>query len=311
MTKEVWIRSIGTTVGRKTVDNHEQAASYRKEAEFVHSRLGAIELPEASPDETAISLAKEACIASIQKGNVDPSDIGMLIFVSQNPDFGGLPHNSAVLQGELGLPTSAVCFDVGLGCSGFVYGLSIVDAMLRSLNTEHALLVTSDQYRKHLLPGDGNTQLLFGDGAAATLISSEPGDGFCYRGARLGTDGTKFKGLMRASDGISMSGRAIYGFSRKVVPAEISKFLDQSGLTKDDINCFLLHQGSRAIVEEIANELRLPPGKVPIMLEKTGNTVSSSIPFMLETLLHHPSAKRVLLAGFGVGLSWGIALLER
>lgn len=311
MSGEMRIVSVGTALGAGSVDNFEQAAAYDRDADFVRTRLGPVELREADTDDTTISLAKKAGEAALEKAEVSPDEIGLLVLVTQNPDHGGLPHNSAVLQGELGLPTSAACFDVGLGCSGYVYGLSIVDAMMKSLGISKALLVTSDQYRKHLKSGDGNTQLLFGDGAAATLLSRDACQGFRYLGARLGTDGTKHKALMRETEGISMNGRAVYGFSRKTTPLEMMEFLVEKGIDKEQIDAFLLHQGSQAIIDEIRDQLDLAPAKVPIGLTHTGNTVSSSIPFLLEASIEQQEAKRLLLAGFGVGLSWGIALLER
>lgn len=306
----VSIRAIGAAKAGVRIDNVAQAAAFGRDEDFLGKRIGAASLPMAAPEETACALGAAAATQAIDESGLCAAKMGLLIFVTQNPDFGGLPHNSAVLQAELGLPTSAICFDVGLGCSGYVYALSIAASMMKTAQVKHALVVTSDQYRAHLGRDDVNTRLLFGDAACATVLSTEGGE-LEVKAARLGTDGSGCEALIRRAGVIEMNGRAVFSFSRKRVPDEIAAFVEENGFALASVDAFLLHQGSRAIVEEIAQRLRVDRDKAPIEMEALGNTVSSSLPFLLRPRLANPRAKRIVAAGFGVGLSWGMLWLER
>ncbi|WP_300541231.1 ketoacyl-ACP synthase III [Maricaulis sp.] len=308
--QRTWIRSIGTRLGSARVDNVRQAETFGKDAEFLDTRIGARWLPQADDTETAVTLGEAASREAIEEAGIAPERIGILIFVSQNPDFGGLPHNSAILQDRLGLPTSSACFDVGLGCSGYVYALSIATAMMQALRLDQGLIVTSDQYRAQLREGDVNTQMLFGDGATATVLSRDEAE-LEIVATELGTNGNHASALQRSANCIAMNGRTIFGFSRKTVPLAIRQFTERYGLSLDEVDTVLLHQGSRAIVEEITKELGLDVTKVPIEMGETGNTVSSSIPFLLKPRLKDCEIKTVLATGFGVGLSWGTAWMRR
>ena len=307
----VYIKAIGASLGAMRVDNRAVAAAFGKDADFVLERIGALELRRAAPTDTAVSLAVAACQNALENAGVSLKEVGLILFVTQNPDQGGLPHNSAILQAELDLPKGIVCLDIGLGCSGFAYGLAVASSMMKTLGLQTALLVTSDQYGGHLRPDDGNTQMLFGDGACATVLSTEGGE-LEIKACRLGTDGGAHQALVRDTDGvIKMNGRAVFGFSRKMVPNEIRRLIDQCGLTLESIDALLLHQGSRAIVEEIRKELELDRSKVPIELDGYGNLVSSSLPMLLKPRLSDVRLSQIVLAGFGVGLSWGAIWLER
>lgn len=305
----VFIRSIGSQLATDLIDNVAQGERFGKDAEFITSRIGALSLPVRSSGESACSLAGDAARKALATADLHPSEIGLLIFVTQNADLGGLPHNAAILHGSLGLPTSAMAFDLGLGCSGFVYGLSVASALMTSSGIQNALLVTSDQYRGNLAADDINTNLLFGDGACATVLSRE-GD-FEIRAGKFGTDGTGYEGLIRNDAGIMMNGRAIFNFSRITISNAIVEFCGENGLPLESVDEFLLHQGSRAIVEEIAKKLGVDEARVPVEIETTGNLVSSSIPALLERRLADRNRTRLILAGFGVGLSWGTVWLER
>jgi 3-oxoacyl-[acyl-carrier-protein] synthase-3 len=303
--------AIGSSLGAVRVDNKAVAAGFGKDASFVAERIGALELRRAAPIETAVSLAAAACRDAVRNTNLSLKDVGLVLFVTQNPDHGGLPHNSAMLQAELDLPNSAVCLDIGLGCSGFAYGLAVASSMMKTLGLQTALLVTSDQYGRHLRADDSNTQMLFSDGACATMLSTREG-ALEIKACRLGTDGRSHDALIRDDDNvIRMNGRAVFGFSRKVIPNEIRAFVEELGVALETFDALLLHQGSRAIVEEIRKELNLDQNKVPVEIEGYGNLVSSSLPMLLKPRLENRSLSRIILAGFGVGLSWGAVYLER
>lgn len=306
----IFIRSIGTVIGEGRVDNVEQAERFAKDAAFLDKRIGVRTLPRGGPEQGAIALGQAAAEQALARAGVDASQCGLLILVTQNPDHGGLPHNSAVLQGALGMPGASICFDMGLGCSGYVYALCVASSLMKTAGIGHALIVTSDQYRAHLDEADVNTRLLFGDGASATVLSADDGVLEICAG-ELGTDGTQHEALIRRDGLITMNGRAVFDFSRRVVPQAVRDFAEDQGVALESLDALLLHQGSRAIVDEIARRLDLDAAIVPVELEGTGNTVSSSIPFLLQPRLDQAGLRRIMAAGFGVGLSWGCVWLER
>ena len=306
---DIFIETIGSALGSINVSNIEQAARYGKDEDFVRNRVGPLLLPHRAEGETACSLALEAAANALDASRIEAEDLELVVFVTQNPDHGGLPHNSAILHGRLGLAKSVACFDVGLGCSGYVYGLAITASLMKTGSMKSAMLVTSDHYTPFLKPDDQNTKLLFGDGAAATILSRQ--GAFEIRAAAMGTDGGNHDKLIRREDGIEMNGRAIFNFSRQTVPESIITFCNANDLALDSFDALLLHQGSRAVVEEIAKHLNVNSNIIPVEIGDTGNTVSSSIPLLLEKRMTDRAIRRLLLTGFGVGLSWGNVWLER
>lgn len=306
----VYIKSVGKALGSLTVENKILASSFKKDRDFIANRIGTTELRQSSEEESAVALGLKASIEALKLAGMVGKDIQLVIFVTQNPDHGGLPHNSALIQAELSIPSSAVCFDIGLGCSGFVYAVSVAVSMMKTLNLINSIIITSDQYRAHLDPKDEATQMLFGDAACATLLSTVSGT-FEAKACRLGTDGTLSSALIRKNNAIRMNGRAVFNFCRKKIPTEIQAFLYDCGIPYKNIDALILHQGSKAIVHEIQNALGLDDDKVPIGLQGIGNTVSSSIPMLLKDHLDQEKVSCIVVSGFGVGLSWGTLWLQR
>ena len=239
----------------------------------------------------------------------------MLIVCTQNPDY-GLPHTSALVQDRLGLPKETACFDVGLGCSGFVYGLAVVRGMLETLGLDNALLVTSDPYSKVIDPADRGTSPLFGDGAAATWLTRE-GPGGQIGEFTFGTDGSGARNLIVEPDAegtrcLSMAGRSIFEFMLGTVPADVDRVTAANGIAPDDVDLFLLHQASNHMLSYLVKRMKLDPARVPIRMRDTGNLVSSSIPFLIASLARDGelAGKTTLLSGFGVGLSWASTIVR-
>lgn len=306
----VYIKAIGCAEASGRADNQAQAAALGKNLEFIDQRIGTRSLPEATEEETAVALGLRAADEALDIAGLTAADIGMVIFVTQNPEHGGLPHNAALIQHQLGLPVATICFDMGLGCSGYCYALVTAASLMKAAACRYSLVVTSDQYRANLAPDDMNTRLLFGDGACATVLGLDDGSlEICA--ARLGTDGSGHSALIRKDGWITMNGRAVFNFSRKIIASEIESFLDDIEVSKSSLDAVLLHQGSKAIVEEIRTQLKVSENCCPVEMEGRGNTVSSSLPFMLAPRLEQDGPRRIIAAGFGVGLSWGLLWLER
>lgn len=310
------IRGIGTYLPERTVGNDELIERFGWDREFLETKLGIHQRHIAAPGEGAADMGVAAAEALFARCPELPrAAVDLLIVCTQNPDY-GLPHTSALVQDRLGLPTTTAAFDVGLGCSGFVYALSIARSMLEVLGLEHALIITSDPYSKVIDPSDRGTSPLFGDGAAATWVA-RTGAGGTIGAFTFGTDGAGARNLIvePQADGtrcLSMNGRAIFEFMLERIPGDLARCAEANGLAPGDVDLYLLHQASAYMLGYVTKRMKLDPTRVPIHLQNTGNLVSSSIPFLIARLARQGSlaGKTTLLSGFGVGLSWASTVVR-
>lgn len=310
------IRGIGTYLPERVVGNDELIERFDWDRAFLEEKLGIHERRIAAEGEGAADMGVAAAEDLFAKcPDLRREDVQLLVLCTQNPDY-GLPHSSALVQDRLGLPHTTACFDIGLGCSGFVYGLAIVRGMLETLGLDHALLITSDPYSKVIDPADRGTSPLFGDGAAATWIS-RAGAGGQIGEIVFGTDGGGARNLIVEPDDsgascLSMNGRAIFEFMLTTVPDEIGRACAANGIAQDDVDVYLLHQASNHMLSQLIRRTGLDPAVVPIRIGSTGNLVSSSIPFLIADLAREGglAGKTALLSGFGVGLSWATGIVR-
>ncbi len=306
------LHAIATYVPEGGENNGDKADRFNLAPDFIENKLGIGRVSRKAADEDTADLCEQAFLKLEASTGLDRADVDCIVVVTQNPDGEGLPHSSAVLHGRLGLPEACASFDISLGCSGYVYGLSIVSSFMHANGCACGLLFTADPYSKIIDPDDRDTVLLFGDGASVSLLKA---------GAdRSGWRPTRFKYMTRGADRaalcvvnghLSMKGRQVFNFSATAVPPLVNALLKEAGLGTEDIDQFLFHQGSKYIVDALRQRLKLPAEKVPLKLYEQGNTVSTSIPLMLEMAIANPDARRLLLSGFGVGLSAAVCLLER
>ena len=306
----IGIRSIASYIPEGRIDNIAQAQSFGRDEEFVHNKLGTTTLSvKADHEETS-----DLCVRAVQNllaknPQLKLEDVQALVVVTQNGDAEGLPHTSAIAQHKLGLPTHAACFDVSLGCSGYVYGLYVLKGFMQAAGLRNAILVTADPYSKIMDRADRMTTLLFGDAATATWLGPDPV--WELGPARFGGDGAGAEYLAVKDGCFHMNGRQVFNFaSLKIIP-HMQDVLDELDMSLDDVDAFCLHQGSGAIVDAIAKRLGDNGSKVIKDMFGAGNTVSSSIPMLLEHYGFDGKWNHTLLSGFGVGLSWGSALLVR
>lgn len=303
------IQNIGSYIPKETVDNFQQADRFETDREFVEQKIGVLTLPRLGEDETVVSACLNAFQNLRRKEDIDLEQVDCVVLCTQNPDNGGLPHNSALIHRELGLSEDCACFDIGLACSGYVYGLSIIQSFMAANGLKKGLFFTCDPYSRILNQNDKNTCLLFGDAASVTLISETPR--YVLERAKFSTKGAGSQALRKNEDSkLEMNGRAVFNFALQDVPKQITGLLDASGLTAEDIDLFLLHQGSRYMLENTIKRAGIPLEKAPVRLSKTGNTVSSSIALLLESELDG-GHRTILISGFGVGLSWATAIYKR
>jgi 3-oxoacyl-[acyl-carrier-protein] synthase-3 len=307
---EVGIKAIASHLGELRIDNLARADEFGKSPDFIKDKIGFVYLARKLPHQDTSDL----CVAAFEnlagKAEIDPRSIDCLVVCTQNPDDKGLPHTAALVHEKLELPQHVAAFDVSLGCSGYVYGLAIAKSFMTAQGLESGLLFTADPYSKVLDPRDPNTELLFGDGATATWLGKQPA--YDIGKGLFGTDGSGWRALAVQPDTgqLTMSGREVFMFTMKVVPQQIRECLRLNNLDAGDIDLFLLHQGSRFIVENMTKALALPPDRVPFAAADIGNTVSSSVPLMLEQHMT-PVRNKILISGFGVGLSWATSILSR
>ncbi|MGJ0484858.1 MAG: ketoacyl-ACP synthase III [Methylomicrobium sp.] len=304
----IGIETIGTYIPSGRIDNRKKTARFEVDEAFLREKTGALRVAVKADDEDTSDLCCKAFYDLQQKAQIQPEQIECVVVCTQNPDNHGLPHTSAIVHGKLGLPDTCAAFDISLGCSGFVYGLSVIQAFMQANGFSKGILFTADPYSKIVDQDDKNTSLLFGDGAAATLISDNP---TWISGKFLfGSQGKENASIQIAntSGKLEMNGRAVFSFSATVVPKNITAMLEANHLTVQDVDLFALHQGSRYIVDTIKKKLAVEEHRAPFVAADYGNTVSSSIPLILSDPQNEP-CNTIVIAGFGVGLSWASTVL--
>jgi 3-oxoacyl-[acyl-carrier-protein] synthase-3 len=303
------IRDIEIYIPPQRVSNYDKKDEFQLSNEFIENKLGVKSVSRIEKSQSASDLcciAYERLIA--RKTNLNPDDIDVIIVCTQNPDY-SLPHTSAVVHGRLNLSDKCAAFDVSLGCSGYVYTLAIIESLMKTSDMKNGLLFTADPYSKIIDENDKNTVLLFGDAATVTYLSQDPV--FISGKFTYGTKGKGYEHLICRDEVLKMNGREIFNFAARTVPDDIKKVLRINNLNLDDIDRFLLHQGSKYMIDFLIKRTGLPEEKTPYVIQEYGNTVSSSIPIMLKDLILDKNIKRVLINGFGVGLSWASTILTR
>ncbi len=326
------IRDIAFALPVREVDSAEISKWTGAEESFIVNKIGISTRRFLGPDEPPLSLSKRACDELFLRNNeLQLADVQLLIVVTQNPDY-KLPHSSALLQHAIGLPLSTACFDINLGCSGYVYALAVAKGLMSQFNWKNAILVTCDPYSKIMGAEDRDTVTVFGDAATATWLSSEKGGAIGV--TDFGTDGGGARHLMVKAGGaanpisqvfsrvdvdnhppdmrLTMNGRAILNFMLQRVPQTVRLCLEKNDLAFDQVNYFIFHQASKFMIENLRQKLGLSEEKAPCDITQIGNTVSSSIPIALSKKMDGGDINNsyILLSGFGVGLSWATTIIK-
>ncbi len=332
--KKAFIKAISYYLPSQIVTNEELVKEFPEwSVEKVADKVGVNSRHIATPTETAGDLAELAARNLFQEYNIVPESIDFLMLCTQSPDY-FLPSSACVLQNRLGIPTTSGAFDYNLGCSGCIYGLALAKGLVQSGIANNVLLLTAETYNKYLHPDDKSNRSIFGDGAAACLISSE---GFAEIGDFvLGTDGKgaehlilktgasreknatgaesrDSEGHIRRDDYLYMNGGAIFNFTLETVPTMMNQLLEKSSLAKENIDYFVFHQANKFMLNTIRKVCGLPKDKFYIDLTNVGNTVSSTIFIALKDSIKDGKIKSgmtVMTCGFGVGLSWGGTILK-
>ncbi len=300
----------------------------------VADKLGIMERHVVGPNETALDLAVQASEKFFEEHpDVDKENIDFVLLCTQSPDF-WLPTSACILQDKLGLSTHCGALDFNLGCSGYVYGLALAKGLIVAETARNILLVTAETYTKHIHPSDKGNRTIFGDAAAVTLVSTA---GFAEIGMfSLGTDGKGWNNLVIGSGGarkpvksnktgvdeagnflsddyLYMNGSEIFNFTLESVPALVKDTLINNDLIQDDIDLFVFHQANKYMLNFLRKKIKISEEKFYYCLDHVGNTVSSTIPIALKEageIIKTQKIKNILLAGFGVGYSWGGTIIK-
>lgn len=327
------IRRIEYYLPDQVVTNKQLEEQFKKwEADKIFKKIGIAERHVVSENETAVDLAFEAAKKVLQDYNKD--NIDFLILCTQSPDY-FLPTSACVLQDKLGLRKDIGAFDYNLGCSGYVYGLAMAKGLIAAGVATHILLIMSETYTRHIHPGDLANRTIFGDGAAATIIEQSPNEHFLE--FVLGTDGSGMQNLIVPNGGMRhvkdtgaaeitntsgdvtsanclyMNGPEIFNFTIEAVPVAVESVLKKCGLTMNDIDYVVFHQANKYMIDFLRRKIGIPEEKFFMDMTDTGNTVSPTIPIGLKKALDRNiigPGNKVLLCGFGVGYSWGAAIIK-
>jgi 3-oxoacyl-[acyl-carrier-protein] synthase-3 len=304
------ISGIAYALPEKVVTNADLSVEHPEwDMMRVETRTGVLRRHIAE-GETALDLAKQAAVKLIAD-HPAAREADAILFCTQTPDQ-IMPPNSALLHEYLGMGDAVFALDFTLACSGFVYGLAQAQGLLAAGIASSILLVTGDTYSQLIDPNDRGPRVLFGDGAAATWITS---GGRGLVDIALATSGRDHRAFMvpKGSDVLHMDGFHVLGFVQSHVPGQVSDLLERNGLTVEDIDLFVFHQASRLALDTLGRMLQIPADRVYSNLERVGNTVSASIPMALCDAMDEGRAgpgSRVLLCGFGVGMSWASAIVD-
>jgi len=330
---KVFIKGLAYYLPEKVVTNEELVKAFPEwSVDKVAQKVGVDSRHLAAEDETAGDMAEKAARKLFEEYNISPKVIDFVMLCTQSPDY-FLPSTACVLQDRLGIPTTSGAFDYNLGCSGCIYGMAMAKGLIAAGIAKNVLLLTAETYNKYLHPSDKSNRSIFGDGAAACLISTE---GFAEIGEfSLGTDGSgannlivktgagrqktatgKFvedeEGHVWYDDYLYMNGGNVFNFTLDVVPVMMKEILVKNGLEKEQIDYYVFHQANKFMLSTIRKVCGIARDKFYINLATTGNTVSSTVLISLKDCLENGTIKagvKVMITGFGVGLSWGGTLL--
>ncbi|HQK69332.1 MAG TPA: ketoacyl-ACP synthase III [Bacteroidales bacterium] len=332
----VGISGLAAAVPQKIINNYKHDLYFNKDdIQEVIDKIGVRERRFADDNTCSSDLCFAAAEKLINEMNIDRNEIDLLLFISQTPDY-RMPATSVLLQNRLQLSTSTITFDISLGCSAFLYGLSVAYSMLTAGGIRKALVLDGETRSKVYSQKDRKTAFLFGDGGVAALV--ERGEQYSSSWFSLNSDGSRESlikipaggyrkmsscetvtekvvdehGNIRSEEQGYMNGADVFNFVIREVPRDFDRLIEFAGVERNSIDYFIFHQANSYINGFLARKLRLPEERIPTTIHKYGNTSSVSIPLTIVSELSGKlnGQKRILLSGFGVGLTWGTAIIH-
>lgn len=315
------IIETGSFLPGTIITNDDLAKVVDTSDEWIYSRTG-IKQRHIAVTETVSEMASKASLDAIERSGINPLDIDMIVVATVSADY-AMPSVGTMVQKSIGA-TNAFCFDLNAACSGFVYGLEVIEQFIQTGKVKKALLIGVEKLSQLLNWEDRGTCVLFGDGAGAVIIEGTlDSDGVIDTKSK--SIGEQFEALvspLRNNDTpyykqdkepyLSMDGRAVFQFAVTKVSKLFKEVFEDKGMTGDDIDLFVLHQANQRIIESIAKRLKQPMDKFYLNMERYGNTSAATIPLALDELNKAGQlvGKKVAMAGFGAGLTYGSAIIQ-
>ena len=330
-----YLKCISYYLPEQILENEELNQKFPEwSVDKISSKTGIYKRHIAAKDETACDMGVKATLKLFEEWNISKGTIDFIIFCTQSPDY-FLPTTACVVQNKLGLPLSLGAIDINMGCSGYIYGLSLAKGLIMSGVAKSILLITSETYTKYINVADKSNRTIFGDGATASLISKDQNNSLgCILDFVFETDGSEYDSLIvkygasrhpvrdgkdvcvdgafeHNDNNLYMNGKDIFSFTANRVPCLVDNVLKANGLLYKDVNRFVFHQANQYMMNFIRKKMAIDEDKFYTYLANVGNTVSSTIPIAL----YHANQENklqgnILLAGFGVGLSMGGVIIK-
>lgn len=336
---KAYLQAISYYLPEEELTNERISAMHPEwSIEKISSKTGIKNRHIAKKGETAGDMAIEAANELFSEYQIDKNTIDYIILCTQSPDY-FLPTTACIIQDKLGLSKKTGALDINLGCSGYIYGLGLAKGLVVSGQAKNIVLITSETYSKHIHPKDKSNKTIFGDAAAATLVSGEYYEGMLnaeIKEFNYSTDGGGYEKLIIKNGGfrnpekglakdvfvddtfnhnddyLFMDGKGIFDFTSFEVPKLVTENLNTNSLRLEQVNLFVFHQANKFMVNFVRNRCKIPQEKFYIDMEDVGNTVSATIPIAFKRAIKKGVAENdsyVMLCGFGVGLSMGAVIL--
>lgn len=335
---DVFLNEIEYYLPKIILDNESLNQEFPEwSVDKIAEKTGIFQRHIADEDETASDMAIKAAEKLFMSSSIKKEEIKFILYCTQSPDY-ILPTTACLIQNSLGMSTNVGALDFNLGCSGYVYGLGVAKGLVMSGIASSVLLITSETYSKYIHPNDKSNRTIFGDAATASIISTKPiGMKAKIQEFSFGTDGegannliiknggtksrreynanilTDKNGSIRSDDHLYMNGGEIFSFTSKAVPQLVNEVLLNNNCMLQNIDLFIFHQANQFMLNHIRQKIGIDKDKFYMFLETVGNTVSSTIPIALKEAFNEKGkikeGNKVLLAGFGVGYSWGGTIL--
>lgn len=317
------IRAVDYYAPSKVVTNDDMSLVVDTSDEWIYSRTG-IKHRHLSTGEDTSDLCVKVARGLVEKSGIDPIDIDLIIVGTITPDY-ATPSTACIVQGAIGA-VNAFAFDISAACSGFVYALSIADKFIKSGKCKNAMVIGAETLSKIVDWSDRSTCVLFGDGAGGVIAEARQEGGIIAEDIHSkGQDALKMTGNERKPSNmvykpegennpyLVMDGRAIFNFATRAVPHSVNELLAKSGLSADDIKYIIPHQANSRIIDIVARKLNIPIEKFYLNIDEYANTSAASIPLALGEMESKGLIKKgdkIILTGFGAGLTWGSMLIE-
>ena len=313
----VKIVGTGSALPGRVVTNDDMAKIVETSDEWISSRTGirSRRYCDAQAGESHRTLVRDAATRALEAAGIEPAQVGVCLVATFTADT-CTPSAACLLQADLGMPEDTLCLDLNAACAGFVYGLHVAECLLPGAKRPYALVVGADTLSRVMDFSDRTTCVRFGDGAGAAVLECREGYPCLHAvwGSR-GDDASLYAPGVGCEEPsyLHMDGRAVFRFATDVMPLATTQVLEAAGMRADEVDRFVFHQANKRIVDFAVRKLGLDPAKCEGNIDHTGNTSAGSVPILLDELVRAGelgSGDRVLLAGFGAGLTWAGALAE-